>query len=119
MGEQSKQVKPSKAWLKMAELYRRFARPWEHICDFSDKAALEMYLFESTGKGQISPENGFAAGKHWMDARIKEWRRDIAKRYTFKYELYDSYPKWFLDKIGVDFWYVSNKPDKELLFGEP
>ena len=44
--------------------------------DFSKKAALEMFIFESTGKGNIAMDvfkgtvNGYAIGKKWLDVEI-------------------------------------------------
>jgi hypothetical protein len=75
---------PSKQWKKMAEIYEVFADDWKHVCDFSDDAAMEMYTFESRGIGNVSVAskrnnglyNGFAVGKHWMDATIKIFPKD-------------------------------------------
>ena len=93
-------------WKKMSEIYRIFAD--EENMDFSDKAAQEMFLWESEGKGDlrqgIFPKegkyNGYALGKKWMDVTVKMWKEDLGK-YLFKFELYEDgkYPHWWLDEI--------------------
>ena len=101
--------KPSKTWRKMSEIYKIFAKDFDHVCDFSDTSAVEMYNFESTGNGAVSPNNGFAVGKHWMDATIKMWKEDVCKSGLLtKHELYQDkkYPSWFWDKIGIKDWVV-------------
>lgn len=61
-------MKPSRKWRRIAEIYKRFAT--EDGLDFSDNAAEEMYLFESTGNGDlrvglfVGKSNGYAVGKH-------------------------------------------------------
>lgn len=86
-------MKPSKKWYKKAQLYKKHAlnifnegmmarhrslgEPiTECYYDFSEKAALEMYLFESSGIGNVSIDifnskiNGYAVGKKWYDVEI-------------------------------------------------
>lgn len=53
----------------MSEIYRRFGGENESL-DYSDEAAMEMYLYESYGKGNLKKElgrtenqNGYAVGK--------------------------------------------------------
>lgn len=88
----------------MAEIYRRFAT--ESGLDFSDEAAEEMYLFETTGKGDLQlglfagqQANGFAVGKRWMDVTVKMWKADIRGGILWRHELEDVYPAWFLDRV--------------------
>lgn len=86
-------IRPSRKWYKKADAYKKkaedfwqetsLARNFSHgepikECpyDFSDKAAQEMFLFESTGKGNIVIDvfsnslNGYAIGKKWLDVEI-------------------------------------------------
>lgn len=103
-------IKPSKRWLKIAKIYKFFAEPWKHICDFSDEAAIEMYIFESKGVGDISVGkrrmndlyNGFAVGKHWLDVTVTMWREDVQAGILWANELFDDerLPHWFLVKSG-------------------
>lgn len=83
----------SNKWRKKAELYKEAAidiymegaearnrslgEPIV-LCpyDFSEKAALDMFIFESTGIGNIGLDvfngklNGYAVGKKWLDVKI-------------------------------------------------
>jgi hypothetical protein len=103
--------RPSKQWYKMADIYKIFAEDWNHICDFSETAAMEMYKFESHGSGKISLTvknengvyNGYAVGKHWMDATVKMWKEDIKQGHLFVGELYKDpkFPHWFLERVGI------------------
>lgn len=95
-------MKPSKKWLRMATLYRRFAIDFK-FADFSDEAAADMFAWESQGVPiPNNIENGFAMGKKWMDVTISAWLEDIKKGLLFAQELLDDgYPEWFLRKIGV------------------
>lgn len=96
------EVRPSKRWYKKSEIYKNVAMNLydeEARCrnishkepirecpyDFSKKAAVEMFIYESTGRGDVSVDifsgrmNGYAIGKKWMDVGIKEgW--DISGR---------------------------------------
>lgn len=94
----------------MAEIYRRFATGWEPCCDFSDQALVEMFEWESFGRGNLKfglfnnnggKYNGFAVGKHWMDVTIAMWREDLRTGMLFKKELQADFPEWFLKKIGI------------------
>lgn len=84
----------------MSEMYKRFT--WEEL-DFSEKSLYDMYMFESTGKPELSlldrPVNGYLVGKHWMDSTVKMWNEDLRKGLLFRFELEEEYPKWFLDKV--------------------
>lgn len=99
---------PTKKWLKMAEVYKYFANDWQDCCDFSNKAAQDMYLAESFGpslqynkKMYCDKFNGYAVGKHWMDATLAMWEEDISKGYLIKYELLEDccLPQWFIRKL--------------------
>ncbi len=98
-------MKISARWWKMAEVYRRFADP---DCDFSREAAEEMFRFESEGVGSLKVSlfgdparlpNGYAVGKHWMDATVKMWIEGLAEGTLWVKELYDAYPHWWLDRV--------------------
>jgi hypothetical protein len=94
-------MKIGKKWLKMAEIYKRFA---PEGCDFSDECMQEMYLHESTGTDlkMRKPLNGYEQGKKWMDVTIAMWKEDIKVGQLFVYELTnDGYPDWFLQRIGL------------------
>lgn len=70
-----------------------------------------MFSFESTGQPKFAyferrsngKYNGYAVGKHWMDATIAMWREDIDSGLLNRQELYDdpNIPNWFLDKIDI------------------
>lgn len=74
--------------------------------DFSGEAAEEMYLFETTGKGDLQfglfadrRPNGFAVGARWMNVTVKMWKQDIRDGLLWRSELEDVYPAWFLDRV--------------------
>lgn len=91
-----------KKWRRMAELYKRFACDYKSS-DFSESAALAMYLHESTGCPLPNWQtNGYAIGKKWMDVTIAGWKEDIPQMGLLVSELQeDGYPDWFLERIGV------------------
>lgn len=71
-------------FIKMCEIYKIFAKDWD--CDFSDEAKKEMYIFESTGKGDIDitgfnaidkKPNGYAVGKKWLNVTVSSWMEII------------------------------------------
>jgi hypothetical protein len=84
----------------MAELYRYFARHWEHVLDFSDDALLEMFNSESYGT-KVNPKNGYLVGKQWLNVTVASWKEDIEMGTLFVKELYDdgNFPEWWLDGI--------------------
>ena len=86
----------------MVPIYEFFARHWKDCLNFDDTALLELYEFESMGKGSISPDNGFAVGKKWMDVAVAQWREDMW-RTLWPWELYEDpdllVPDWWLDKV--------------------
>lgn len=88
----------SKSWLEMSEIYRKFCPP-EFEGDFSEAAALEMFEHESKGVGRPSPRNGFAQGKKWMDVTVAMWRKDIMIGLLRKFELYEDYPRQWVDRV--------------------
>lgn len=84
----------------MSEVYRIFAKEWEHCLDFSDEMLIELFNGESYGT-YVSPKNGFAHGKKWLSLNVSMWKEDIASGLLFKYELYDdgTFPHWWLDSV--------------------
>jgi hypothetical protein len=84
----------------MAELYKHFAKEWEHCLDFSDEALLEMYQSETHGI-RASENNGYYHGKKWLNLTVTMWKEDIKKGFLFRQELYrdGKYPSWWLDRI--------------------
>ncbi len=95
-------TKIGKKWRRMAEMYRRFARDYK-AADFSEEAALAMYLHESTGTPLPDPRtNGYALGKKWMDVTVAGWKEEIPQMGLLVSELQaDGYPDWFLERVGV------------------
>jgi hypothetical protein len=89
----------------MAEIYRTFADDWKHILDFSNDMLLELYNYESYG-GCVSPLNGFAVGKKYLNLHVTGWKEEIAQGLLFKHELYEDpkFPHWWLDSVlkGVE-----------------
>jgi hypothetical protein len=57
-------------------------------------------VYESTGKGAVSPDNGYAHGKKMADVNVAQWREDM---YTTlqPWELYEDpdLPHWWLNKV--------------------
>lgn len=95
----------------MSQIYKLFAENFKNV-SFTPEDAMEVYLWESTGKGDLKPGvfptaraggtcNGYAIGKIWKDFFVTEWKRDIKKGLLFVWELYmdKRYPRWWLDKI--------------------
>lgn len=84
----------------MTELYRIFAKDWEHLMDFSDEMLIELYNGESFGT-PISSKNGFALGKKWLNVNVAMWKEDIEKGLFRASELYNDpkYPHWWLDQV--------------------
>lgn len=90
----------SNKFKRMSELYKVFAKDWEHLCDFSDEMLIELYNSESYGT-TVSPKNGFALGKKWLSVNVKMWKEDIKIGTLFKKELYEDpkFPHWWLDSV--------------------
>ena len=98
----------------MAEVYKLFTGgKCTDDYDYSEDAALEMYRFESQGIGDLKQGlfsdasrkfNGYAVGKHWMDAQVKMWVQGLKEGTLFVWELYEPYPgetefpHWWLDR---------------------
>ena len=110
----------TKNWLKKAELYKQFSKEkrirWlkDNSCetyiytppyDFSEKAAKEMFDYESRGIGNLENSlfnnnlNGYFYGKRVLDITVSMWREDLPKGLIFKEELYKDYPKEFIDGV--------------------
>lgn len=84
----------------MCQIYRIFSKDWEHVLDFSDEAAVELFNHESLGH-PVSPNNGFWHGKKWLNVQVTMWKEDIKLGLFRSSELYDDpkYPHWWLDSI--------------------
>jgi hypothetical protein len=97
-----KQPKISEKWRRMADMYRRFAVDYP-AADWSEEAALAMYLHESTGAPMPDARsNGYALGKKWMDVTVAGWKEEIPQMGLLVSELQaDGYPDWFLERVGV------------------
>jgi hypothetical protein len=82
----------------MSELYKVFAAGWSDSLDFSDEALLSLYNHESYGVA-LTPQNGFAVGKQYLNLQVTMWREDIRRGWIFKHELYEDpkFPHWWLD----------------------
>jgi len=104
-------MKITRRWLKKAEIYKIFTNPWKHRCTFTEKDAEELFIYESTGMGNISIDtfndssNGFAVGKKWADVQVNMWLEDFSKNRLFArmclQEMYwnKEFPEWWLDTI--------------------
>jgi hypothetical protein len=102
MEADNKKVRISKKYKRIAEIYRYFARHWEHILDFSDERMYDMYCYESSGVSIPDyNKNGYYHGKKWMDVTIAMWKEDLNDGILFLHELYEdeNFPNWWLDKI--------------------
>lgn len=82
----------------MAELYQLFAKPWEHVLDFSDAAKISLFNAESYGL-QVSANNGYALGKKMLNLQVTSWKEMLREGTLAKFELYEdgTYPLWWLD----------------------
>lgn len=83
----------------MIAVYEYFGKDCDGL-DWSKNSLYDLYTFESTGKGSVKPNNGYAYGKHIMDITIAMWKEDLNKT-LFIHELYEdeNLPNWWLDKI--------------------
>ena len=97
--------KPTRRWLKKAELYKHFANG---TGDFSEKSAQEMFDYESTGKGDLGSKiftssilNGYAYGKWLLDITVSMWKQGIKDGTLTLMELYQdkNYPYWWLNEV--------------------
>lgn len=75
-------------WRTAAPLYRLFSMKAGSL-DFSERAAVDMFRYESTGEGKYpNPDtNGFANGKKFMGVTVDMWREDIRDGQLTKAEL--------------------------------
>lgn len=76
----------------MSELYLHFGSEMGTL-DFSDEALLSLYNHESYGTS-LSPKNGFAVGKQYLNVHVAMYKEDIAIGTLFKFELYEWFPDW-------------------------
>lgn len=104
----------------MSEVYRTFGKDWAHTHDFTDVSLVELYNSESFGT-QVSPLNGFALGKKWLNVCVAMWKEDLEKGYLFKEELYqEGFPHWWLDSVLKDLHPLSwSKENYPKLFTNP
>jgi hypothetical protein len=82
----------------MAEIYRLFSKDWEHELDFSEQMLLELYYSESFGE-MISNQNGYYHGKRMLNLTVTMWKEDIERGLLRKFELYEDFPKEWVDKV--------------------
>lgn len=115
-------VKMPRRFKRMCEVYKIFASDWH--CDFSESAMLEMYEFETFGKGDIDltgfntigkKANGYAVGKKWLNVSVTGWLDNIEK-FGWAYEISElnkdqEIPRWFIEDF---FNKVRNKTKKRL-----
>lgn len=91
----------------ICEVYKIFARSWEHVCDFSEEAKRAMYEFETHGKAisKSKKHNGYQLGKQYMDVTIAMWKEDYGSGLLSKYDLLndDTFPEWWIESV-VDKW---------------
>ena len=114
-------MKISNKWLKMAEIYKSFSQikrvedapkelikiwnEYDAYRDYSDEAMFEAYEKESLGKDYPIVRNnrlinGYIEGKKLMDLTITDyWIPDILNKECYVFELYQEFPKWFIDKV--------------------
>jgi hypothetical protein len=87
----------------MSELYKYFARDMSSKLDYGDEALLSLYNHESYGQ-PLSPNNGFAVGKQYLNLCVTMWREDLRRGLIFKHELYSDpeLPHWWLDSVLKD-----------------
>jgi len=83
---------------ELCKIYKIFAKDWAHLVTFTDEDIVELYNGESYGT-PVSPTNGFLLGKKWSDVFIAMWREDIQLGLLRIWELEDTYPRWWLDKM--------------------
>ena len=84
----------------MAEIYRKFGECMSSKLNFDGDALLSLYNHESYGT-PLSPNNGYAIGKQYLNVQVTMWREDITSGLLFKHELYadESLPHWWLDSV--------------------
>lgn len=56
-------AKISKRFNKIAEIYRFFAREFEHVADFSEQAKINMFHAETYGQQTVDWSNGYFISK--------------------------------------------------------
>lgn len=97
-----KALRATRNWRRLAdEIYRPFAeRAGLGTYDFSPEAAESLFIFESTGRGSVDTNNGYAQGKRLADITVAMWIEDLYPQGTerpptiFPWELYEdpNYP---------------------------
>ena len=101
----------------MVDVYEQFTEQDNSSLDFSDEALLEMYIYESTGNGNVDSRhdeylktgrkvNGYAVGKKWMDVTFAMWKKEV-DYYGWCFAIYqlmcfyDKIPGWMV-KLALD-----------------
>lgn len=94
----------------MQEVYRLFA---SEAFDLSEEAALAMYIYESTGRGDLTggifggpstakTVNGWFIAKQWLNVTVAMWLEDIRTGLVTRKEIYEWHDPqfhWWLDRI--------------------
>lgn len=120
MSKNKKTMKITGKYIRMSEIYKRFANDWQGL-DFSQEALEQMYLHDSNGtvKFNISEtKNGYFIGKYWMSVTINMWKEDIKKGLLLVNELLegeDAFPEWFIKKIGLLEYRINFSIDKQII----
>lgn len=107
----------TKKFINMCELYKIFGKEWD--CDWSEDAMVEMFEYESLGKGDLSitgfnvtgkKPNGYAVGKKWLNVNVSMWReemlkskhrRDYLTQELFNDPKYKNHHEWLIDVLGL------------------
>jgi hypothetical protein len=88
----------TKKWKRMAEIYQIFAHD-KHL-EFTEQRLEDCFSYETFGKEIPDPlHNGYLQGKRNMDITVEMWINDIRSGHLTKWELYQEFPKWFIDKV--------------------
>lgn len=92
--------KPTKKFRQACEVYRIFAKPWEHLFGFTEQDLQEMFMHETHGHA-VSDRNGFSHGKKWLNVTVESWREDIKHGLLFVEELRADpmFPAWWMNKV--------------------
>jgi len=67
----------TKKYALRAAHYRRVARKHIPGLDFSENALRALFIYESTGKGNVDKNNGYSYGKFLVDLSVSMWIEDI------------------------------------------
>ena len=86
--------------MRMVPIYKHFSKGLDNQ-NYDDSMLLQMYQYESTGKGQCDANNGYYLGKKYLNLAVSMWKEDLLKGTLFLFELYEDtgLPNWWLDKV--------------------